>query len=414
MPDTGGTLRKTTHKTLGHAPASIADYNTAFSPGTSLGNWYRGDCCLSTHGAGWSLFGFNDFFVSDGAGGVQAIPRRNSVLMVDTATGVVYWLSSGDQFPIPGSVTFPSPAAAPTTWCWLAGGWATSSSSAILLARRWGPVGALYDDLDVRVMGIAGITGASPTCTAVVTTDLDVSIAWAGPPIHDGDYVYIPGLRASTFSHHLCRHAYSATASDYATGWEYWTGTAWSTSIAAAGNITIASLPLRALTIEPWPEGYLATSKTFDLGPELNTLDIWPDIHAWWAPKITGPWKYVGMVYTPVNAMAADGWCSYNARYDYFPGAGAVAVWSLNRSNMSVADHSIYGPQLVPAIVPGGGHGSVSAAAAPPGSVTAQGAAVGRGPAVNVPLGSAEAANIRIGSGTATVARVGSASAGEG
>lgn len=411
MPDTGGTLQKTTHKTLGHAPASIADYNTAFSPGTSLGNWYRGDCCLSTHGSGWSLFGFNDFFVSDGAGGVQAIPRRNSVLMVDTATGAVYWLSSGDQFPIPGSVTFPAPAAASSTWCWLGGGWATGAASAILLARRWQTVGALYDDIDVRVMGIAGITGASPTCTAVVTTDLDVTVAWAGPPVVDQGYVHIPGLRAATFSHHLARHAYSATASDYATGWEYWTGSGWSTSFASLGNVSISQGPLRALTIEPWPKGYLATSKTFDLGPELGAADIWPDIHAWWSPKITGPWQYVGTIYTPVNSMyASGGWCSYNARYDYFPGAGPVAVWSINRSGMSIADHAIYGPQIVPAVVPAAGHGSISATAASPGSGVGRGTAVGAGPATHIRRGAAAARAIRLGTGMGTHSSIGGSS----
>lgn len=408
MPDTGGTLRKTTHKTIGHAPASLADYATAFSPNTASGGWHRGDGNHSVHGVGWSLYGFNDFFVSDGAGGVNALFRRNAVLMIDSSTGVVSWLSSGDQFPLPGSVTFPSNLSDGTQWCWLKGGWATGAASAILIAGQWTAAG----EGSIRVMGIAGITGASPTCSAVVTTDLSTTIRWSGQPFRDGGYVYLHGIKLSTFGQHVARHAYSADPADYATGWTYWSGSTWVSSVGSAGAMIIAQPGLAAINVVPWAKGYLGCAKLFDTSPEIAIPDVWPEIQTWWSPTVYGPWQWCGHLYQPVTLTD---WYSYLARIDFLPGIDtAVAFWSLNKGSKSIADHSIYGPQLALAVQPAGGHGTVTATAAPPGSLSAQGAAVGSGPALNLPLGSAESAAIRIGSGTTTAARVGSAETGEG
>lgn len=355
MPDTGGTLRKNTHQTLGHAPASLADWETVFAPNTSNGGWHRGDGNFMVHGAGWTLSCHNDFFVSDGAGGVMVLFRRNSVLMTDTATGVVSWLSSGDQFPIPGSVTFPAPASS-GHHCWLEGGWATGASSAILFAGRWTAATVL---LDLRVMGIAGITGASPTCTAVLATDLPVgTVGWTAQPYSDGNHVHLHGFANSTLTHHVARHAYSTAHTDYVTGWEFWTGTGWSSAFADRGAVVIASAPARSLTVRPWADGWLATSKDFDTAPEIAIPDVWPEIKCWHSPNITGPWTYFGILYQPVTLAT---WYSYAGRVEELPGvSGLTAIWSLNKGAKTPAEFDVYGPQLAAASLPVIGYGAGS------------------------------------------------------
>ena len=395
MPDTGGTLKKTTHKTIGHAPAALADYETAFSPNTASGGWHRGDGCFSTHGTGWSMYGFNDFFVSDGAGGVNIFYRHNSVLLVDNTTGIVSWLSSGDQFPLAGAVTFPAPDAS-GTFCWLLGGWATGATSAILFAHRWTNAYALQD---YRVMQASAFTGSSPLCGAVVTTDLSITAAaWSGQPYVDGSHVYVYGAHFASFSHRLARHAWSATASDYATGWEYWTGSAWSTNPAQIGALVIESAPLRALTVRAWEGGYLASGKVFDVGPELGIPDDWPEIRGWWSPNVTGPFEYVGVLYQPVTLTD---WFSYSARVEELPGvSGTTALWSLNKGSKSIADHGVYGPQLAAMTTPyvGTGQGSGVGSRAVSGSGSASLAVVGSGPGSAAGVGAGSVGHGRAGS----------------
>lgn len=385
MSDTGGTLKRTTHKTLGHAPASIADYETAFSPNLETGGWHRGDGCFSVHGTGWSLFCFNDFFVSAAGGTVNPLFRRNSVLMVDAATGLVTWLSSGDQFALAGSVTFPAPDGS-GTWCWLKGGWATGADSAILLAGRWN----LSGEIDLRVMGIEGVTAATPTVSAVVTTDLSPTIRWAGQPFAYRGHVYVYGIKISTLTHHIARHELSADPDDYAEGWTYWSGTTWASSVGSAGALTISSAGLSPLNVRPWIWGFIGTAKVFDTAPELEIDDEWPDLHAWWAPTLMGPWWWIGHVYTPVSV---EGWYSYLARLDYLPGIDSpVAIWSLNKADKSDAEAAVYGPSLAPAITPAGGHGSVSAAMSAAGTASIAGSATGALSVSAAPAGSGASA----------------------
>lgn len=329
-------LFKTLHKDLDHAPASRADMETAFSPNTASGGWHRGDGAHPIHGNGWSLYCFNDFFVSDGAGGVQAFFRRNSVLMVDHDDGEVWWLSSGDGFGLAGSVTFPWPA--DKAWAWLRGGWATGDTSCILIGDIYNANATLHEH---RVMAVTGLTGTAPPYTVTHPCGLDTTANWQGSPVVVDGYAYIYGLEGLTQV--LARAEVTTDVTAYGPGgWEYWTGSGWSTTYANRGGIVIQSAPLRALTFIAWNGRYLAAAKDFDSSPEIGTNNTdWTELKVWVADAPTGPWKYHGIVY---DTEVTD-WWSYTARAELLPGMTDLSViWSINTDIDFDAD--LYGPVI--------------------------------------------------------------------
>lgn len=328
-------LFKTLHQSIGHAPASRADMDTAFTPNTASGGWHRGDGAHPIHGTGWSLYCFNDFFVSDGAGGVNVFFRRNSVLMVDHDDGQVWWLSSGDGFGIAGSVTFPW--GSDNSWSWLRGGWATASDSCILLGDIYGAGGTLVEH---RVMAVTGLTGSSPPYTVTYPCGLDVgTVNWQGSPVVVGGYAYLYGVGG--LSQYVARAAVTTDATAYGPGaWEYWTGSGWSTTFANRAPISIQTPPLRALTFIAWNGRYLAAAKDFDASPELALSNTdWTELKVWVADAPTGPWAYHGIVY---DTEVTD-WWSYTARAELLPGMTDLSViWSINTDISFDAD--LYGP----------------------------------------------------------------------
>jgi hypothetical protein len=344
----GGTLYKTLHKAIGHAPASRADWVTTFSPNTAAEGWHRGDGALSIPGTGWRAFCFNDFFVSDGGGGdsVYAIFRRNSVLWANTANGDVYWLSSGDGFPMAGSVTFPYDDVTATGWSWLDGGWQVATNDLILLAGIW-ESGTPYYQTQFRVMKVSGLDTSAPVYSPTYACGIDLAAAgtpdWRGMPFVDGGYVYLYGVGAD-WAMHLTRHAVDANPANYATGWEYWTGSGWSTNSALSAGVTVASAPLRALDVIPWQGRYLACAKDFDSGPEgaAGPTD-YTQAKAWVADAVTGPWAYLGVV----KDTAVANWWSYAARLEVLPGTSDLSiVWSVNTTEANGFTADTYGPQI--------------------------------------------------------------------
>lgn len=340
----GGTLFKTLHKAIGHAPAARADYVTAFSPNTAAEGWHRGDGALSTPGTGWRLFSFNDFFVSDGGGGdsVYAIFRRNSVLMVDLDDGDVWWLSSGDGYPIAGSVTFPSPNE--TDWAWLDGGWQVATNDVILLAGIW-ETGTPYAQNEFRVMKVSGLDTAAPVYSSTYTCGLALGTAdWRGMPFTDAGWVYLYGI-GGDWGMHLARHTIDTDPANYATGWEYRTAAGgWSTNAANSAGVTVASAPLRALDVIPWQGKYLAAAKDFDSGPEgAAGATEYTELKVWVADQVTGPWAYIGVVYD----TEVTNWWSYAARLEQLPGTSDLsAVWSVNTTEALGFTPDTYGPQI--------------------------------------------------------------------
>jgi hypothetical protein len=356
-------LYRTAHKVLGHAPASNADYVSAFSPNTASGGWHRGDGAQSILGATWQLFVFNDFFISNGSGGVTGAIVNNSILEVGD-DGNVWWLSGGNGG-ASGSRTFPDMTGGRTLW--LKGGWATSSTSAIILA------GSYISGTIVRheVMKIDGIGTTTPSHGSISPAGIETTsgITWGSQPYVHAGYVYLHGINFNTFAAHVTRCAFSAGAGAYEAPWEVWTGSAWVAG-GTPGAVTIGTGPLAQLSVTPQNPDYgtlLGSSKVFNTAPGLGVSDVtYTEIRGWTASAPQGPWTYLGVFYQPTTRT---GWYSYAGRIDQLKGVDRMtAVWS---QNTDVGfDPDIYGPQIADAR----NQLSGDAAAAPVFATTATGA----------------------------------------
>lgn len=333
---------KTLIRKLGRPPRSYADYERLFSPDPTFGGWARGDGGQMVRGDGWSLWNFNDAFKSDLFGEAGGIVR-NSLLYLDEADGSLWWLSSGGGEPNAGSETFPN--VSPTNWAWPQGGWVTGPDSAIYIAGTW-VTGSPYSLNGYRAVGYGSLSEDQPSITSSYTVGLDYAagVSWAGLPFVEASYVYVFGIHYGELAHYLARHAYTADASTLSTGWEYWTGSGWSTNIASRGALTIGSAGLRALNVVKYNDKYLFSSKLFDAAPELDIEeDQWPDLWGWEADSITGPLTSVGSL----RLVNRPGWFSYASHAFELPGVpGLSAIWSLNTNESSLSDNYIYGPHF--------------------------------------------------------------------
>lgn len=332
-------LFKTLHKALGHAPASIADIVTAFSPNTASGGWHRGDGVMAIWGTGWTAYCFNDFFVSDGAGGVQVFPRRTSVLLVDHDDGQVWWLSGGDGFPLAGSTTFPSTG---TGWAWLQGGFATSSDSMVLIGSQW-ETGSPYTLTGYHVMHVRLVTGTDPPYSVTYPINLDASgaVAWQGHPFVYSGRVLMYGLGTDWAMYLASCPITTTNAADY-TSWEYWNGSGWTSTFASRAPITVQNAPLRALSVIPYGGQYLASAKDFDSAPELGIPDAYPLMKVWASASPMGPWKFHGYA----KDTSIPDWWTYAAHLDILPGMTLPSVvWSANTTS-DLFDPDVYGPHV--------------------------------------------------------------------
>lgn len=334
-------LYRTLHKALGHAPSALADYVQAFTPNTATGGWHRGDGGESVLGATWHLFAFNDFFTSDGAGGVNALPTQNGILEVG-ADGNVWWLSGGNGG-AQGSRTFPDIIGGRVVWT--KGGWPAAADAAFILGSSYSG-GALQAH---QVMKITGLGTVSPAHDTPVTCGipLGAGITWGSQPMIHAGYVHLYGINFGTFGMHVCRAPFSATTADYTAAWEVWTGSAWVAGGTSAA-LTIGSGPLAQFSLVAQNQDYgtlLATSKVFNTAPGFGVPDTWPEIRGWTASNPQGPWTYSGVFYQPTTLT---GWYSYAARLERLLGVDrTAALWSLNTDVGFTAD--IYGVQLADA-----------------------------------------------------------------
>jgi hypothetical protein len=178
---------------------------------------------------------------------------------------------------------------------------------------------------------------------------------WGSAPFRYNDKVYIYGFRNTDFKQLCARHTFSTTMSDYVTGWEYWNGTSWTSTVASAAGMTMPDSPITSINVIPWHGGFLGSSKLLNSAPEFidpGTGLPYPDadgrIVGWYSENPWGPWIAAGNVYDDVRY---PGWYSYSSFYSTLRGVpGLVAQNSLNSSlALEPGGIAIYGPHWRPA-----------------------------------------------------------------
>jgi hypothetical protein len=335
-------MYKTLVRRLGRPPRSLADYERMFSPDVRFGGWARGDGAPDIQGNGWNLWAFNDTFVT-GLGGVATGLVRNTQLLV-TDQGDVHWLSSGGGEPYAGAETFPNINS--TTWAWVLGGYATGDDSAMVLAGGW-TTGAPYSLVGYYATQLARLKSNTPTCSSVYPVGLDYAagVSWSGLPFYENGYVYLFGIHVGELSHYIARHAATVNPAELAGAWEYWAGGSTWGNISQRVAVTIASPPLRALSVCRYNGKYLFSAKLYDSAPELTTdPDTFPEVFGWMGNTL------IGSSLTSLGPMARvsrQGWHSYAARIYNLPGVpGLSSISSLNTGIPSLSSNYIYGPHF--------------------------------------------------------------------
>lgn len=333
---------KTLVRRLGRPPRSYADYERMFAPDARFGGWARGDGAQTIRGDGWTLWNFNDAFISGLFGAAPNFIRNSQLLTTDD--GEVWWLSSGGGEEYAGAETFPD--VDETTWTWPIGGFDTGDDSAIVIAGGW-VTAAPYTNTGWHCTKLSGLRSDQPRCSAVHPVGLDIAagVSWSGVPFKEGGYVYIFGIHYGELSHYVARHPYELSPTAYASGWEYWAGgSSWSGSIAARENLTIGSPGLRALSVIRYQGKYIFSAKAFDAAPEISTEpDSWPWVYAWEADDLTGPLTSLGTV----AWVARAGWYAYSARLEELPGIpGLSVVYSQNGTVPGIQQNYVYGPHF--------------------------------------------------------------------
>lgn len=117
-------------------------------------------------------------------------------------------------------------------------------------------------------------------------------LSW-GVALHDGDWVYVyadngPDPEASwPFNHHAARFPDDATSFD-GSGWEYWTGSGWSSRVADLRPMSFPAPKLGFTNVIRTDTGYALVTKPYLGNP--------PSVFAWKGPSPAGPWTEIGTV----------------------------------------------------------------------------------------------------------------------
>jgi hypothetical protein len=107
------------------------------------------------------------------------------------------------------------------------------------------------------------------------------------------------------------------------TAWQYFNGTGWTSDAHAAAPII--SEAASNTNVQPWRNGFLMVTKTFNI--------FGPDVDAWWAPDPTGPWRKLGRLFrTPSPPPSHIPGHEYLNPFTYAPTVLATAVLDNGRA----------------------------------------------------------------------------------
>lgn len=357
------------------SPASLttpAGYNTALLANRVDGGWARADGMFPVTGSfGVVFIGSDTLKWSTAFGGPSLfdIPR-NSLINIDPS-GNVWWLSSGDPTAPQGATSIPTYDNG-AHWFWPTGGWLTQPRYAPQSSSTYNPLDSItvfghlmasdplsfYREVGVGYAIIPSITNPlsharTPPITitsTLLSTYIDFpTLSWSGSPVRVGNFVYIPGFESSTFNQYLARYDLLTNHVSYATTYGF--------GESPEPLTVIGGGPLSAFNIIPYTSAsfpgtrYLATAKILSSAPELGYPET-PDITAWTAPNITGPYtRQATLLYTDTTRA---GWFSYLGYAAFLPNiAPLCALWSRNAVFGTVfSDVDGYGVQIADANTP--------------------------------------------------------------
>jgi subtilisin family serine protease len=286
-------------------------------------------------------------------------PMVNNTLVVQDGAALVDTRHGGSA-EWPASLVTPEQ---PGEFFWVADAVVESGALKVLYNRyaRYGDGG-----LDVELRGTSLVTFALPDLTvgSVVDLPLGSAVTWGSALMVDGGYTYVYGSSAAPGAFRFA-HVARVPVGDLGAAWQFWTGSAWSSSEAAAGRLF--SGVGTAYAVQKVGAEYVLVTQ------EAN-LVFDPQFVAYRSGSPTGPFTGPTYLLTAPEQRPGNGRIVYAARLhpELAPTGRLLMSYDVNSLEQDdvFADARLYRPRFVEIDWPRPAPGPVPAA---PGGFTATG-----------------------------------------
>ncbi|MDR6322268.1 fibronectin type III domain-containing protein [Actinoplanes couchii] len=314
--------------------------------GNTSGTWLGADRTASVPLAGGrTLWLFSDTFLGRPAAN-GARPAESGLI---NNSAIVQQDGKLGRFFYGGTATAPEalvPAAATDEFHWIGDAVAGAGDTVQVLANRYRRSGA--GPLDHQLIGtvLAGFSTDALTPGPVRELPLGDRVSWGSEVMPDGGHTYVYGTEVAgkmKFAH-LARVA----GTDLGGAWEFWTGSAWSTT---------ESESARLLSGVGTNYGVRRVGNQYVLVTHENNLIFSADFVAYTADNPAGP--FTGPHYLFSAPEVGSGHIVYDAdlHQDLSPDGRLLISYNVNNLDEAVtyADSSIYRPRFVEAAWPPAG-----------------------------------------------------------
>jgi fibronectin type 3 domain-containing protein len=320
---------------------TAAALNTAFNAyGDAGGHWTGGDGTTSVAlPDGRVAWLFSDTFlgtVNADHSRPASTPLVNNSIVVQNGTTLGATLTGGTATE-PTAVVLPSDGSGDFFWN---GDGIVEGGVLKVLYNRYHKTGT--GPLDFTRTGTALATFALPALTLTSVSDLSVGsdVAWNGL-LSDGSYTYIYGSSSAPGRMNF-GHVARAAAGSLGGAWQYWSGTAWTSSPSAAARL-ISGVGTN-YSVQKVGSQYVLVAEDTDL-----VFD--PQIVAYTATAPTGPWTGPTILYTAPEPVAGSSKIVYDAKLHPSLASPGKLLMSYNVNSLTYADNladaHLYRPRFV-------------------------------------------------------------------
>jgi fibronectin type 3 domain-containing protein len=321
---------------------SATDLNTMFQTyGDQGGHWTGGDNTASVAlPDGRVAWLFSDTFLGTvNADGSRAsdTPMVNNTLVVQDDTSLVSTRNGG-------TTSAPLALVRPTQtdqYFWAADGIVEGGVLKVLYNRL--QRGGSQDNLDFTLKGTSLVTFTLPDLAVSSVVDLPVgdTIGWGSAILQDGGYTYIYGTSKGDSSMRF-GHVARAPAGGLSGAWQYWTGSAWSTTEASAA---------RLLSGVGSAFGVVKSGSGYVLLTQDNNIVFNPQFVAYAADSPVGPFHEPAPLFTAPEAEPGTPKIVYDLRVHPELTRTGKLLFSYNVNSLDNADNyrdaRLYRPRFV-------------------------------------------------------------------
>ncbi len=303
---------------LGRTPQSAADYRTALNHHDA--RWQGGDgatpAALPGGKVAW-IFG-DTLYGNVGADGSlnPGWGMAHGSMLIQTGDCFDPFYSAASSTP---TSLVPQPPAGELRWP--GSGWVSRDGTRLHLTVsrvRLDPTAAFGFTSEYGEIATFDYPSLTLRSIERMPSPSDASASNWGSAFDDGGYAYLYATHG--FSHYAARVPDDASDPATGAGWEYWTGSAWSSSPSAAGAMDATRSPLAGIIVSWTASGYVMTAK--------SAGNFSQDVSAWTSASPAGPW-------TPLGAVADLSYLPAGRTYGghaatQLPGGVPVVVWSVS------------------------------------------------------------------------------------